>query len=154
MHCFWNLSCELIAGEINVFQKAHFFISMALQKKSKNILSIFKISKERDNNTFCPFSQFLRKGTKRDIKVFKIHQNFWFFMSLFVPFPTNFGIKIGILSVFKNILSLFVLSLLACHGGKGREKGDKRRQKGTKKLTYSAKSKLTDHIFETSQRLL
>ena len=103
-----NLSCELIAGEINVFQKAHFFISMELQKKSKNILSIFKISKERDNNTFCPFSQFLRKGTKRDIKVFKIHQNFWFFMSLFVPFPTNFVIKIGILSVFMNILSLFV----------------------------------------------
>ena len=43
-----NLSCELIAGEINVFQKAHFFISMELQKNPK---------------IFCPFLKSLRKGT-------------------------------------------------------------------------------------------
>ena len=30
-------------------------------------------------------------------------------------------------------LSLFVLSLLACHGRKGREKGDKKGQKETKR---------------------
>ena len=31
--------------------------------------------------------------------------------------------------VLRPFLSLFVLSLLACHGGKGREKGDKKRPK-------------------------
>ena len=31
------------------------------------------------------------------------------------------------------------LSLLACHGGKGREKGDKKRQKGTKKVNLFGK---------------
>ena len=34
--------------------------------------------------------------------------------------------------VLRPFLSLFVLSLLACHGGKGREKGTKRDKKGQK----------------------
>ena len=31
------------------------------------------------------------------------------------------------------LTSLFVMSLLACHGGKGREKGDKKGKKETKR---------------------
>ena len=47
------------------------------------------------------------------------------------------SLKVGVLRPF---LSLFVLSLLACHGGKGREKGDKKGQKGTKRDKKGQKS--------------
>ena len=45
------------------------------------IESIFQNAK-----IFCPFSKFLRKGTKRDMKDFIIPQICWYFISLFVPF--------------------------------------------------------------------
>ena len=38
------------------------------------------------------------------------------------------------------LTSLFVLSLLDCHGGKGREKVDKKGQKGTKRDKKGQKS--------------
>ena len=58
------------------------------------IESIFQMHRtaKKAKNIFCPFSKFLRKGTKMDMKVFIISQFFWYFMSLLVPFPTDFYI--------------------------------------------------------------
>ena len=56
-----------------------------------------------------------------------------------------------------HFLSLLVLSLLACHGGKGREKGDKREKKRQKVNLFGKVQVDRPHLgdlSETSLRLL